>query len=133
MNIDINDKKELEEFRQDPEFDYESIEILQDYKVKFFEKVLRQAVDRKYKISFYKGMQIVFESLVLLVTMFSVCLKANLFSIIYLLFIARYLTSKAKTQLLARATAYISLCFLCQYFLYMFNLCDATSPARFPK
>ena len=113
--------------------DYESVAILRDHKIRSLEKILKEAVDRKYKISFYKGMQLAFESLVLLVLMLSVCLKSNLFSLIYLLFIARYLTgSNSKFRLLVHVTTYVALCFISQYLLYMLNLTSNTSPAPFP-
>jgi len=42
-------------------YDYESFPVLRDHKISLLELMLKQAVDRKYKISFLKGMQIVFE------------------------------------------------------------------------
>lgn len=64
--------------------------------------------------------------------MVSIVLKANIFSIIYLIFILRYVTSRAKTHLLVRMAMYVSVCLACQYFLFMLNLTDHTSPAPFP-
>ena len=58
---------------------------------------LKESVDRKYKISFFKGAQMAYESIILLVLMISVIMKANIFSIIYLLFIFKFLMSRAKT------------------------------------
>ena len=37
------------------EIDDESVPILRDHKIKFYETQLRQNINRKYKISFYKG------------------------------------------------------------------------------
>jgi len=64
--------------------------------------------------------------------MVSIVLKANIFSIIYLIFVLRYLTSGAKTHLLVRMTMYVAICFACQYILFMLNLTAQTSPAPFP-
>lgn len=64
--------------------------------------------------------------------MVSVVLKANLFSLIYLMFIFKYVMSVEKVQLLDRLVVYMSLCFVAQYFLYMSNLTAATSPAKYP-
>lgn len=97
---------------EDEDLDIESIGILKDYKLNFYEKIIRSSVDRKYKISLFKGIQIVFESMVLLILMISVCMKANMFSIIYVLFIIKFLLSPAKTQLMVHATVIISLCFI---------------------
>jgi len=64
--------------------------------------------------------------------MVSIVLKANIFSVIYLIFILRYVTSRAKTHLLVRMAMYVSVCLACQYFLFMLNLTAQTSPAPFP-
>jgi len=90
--------------------DYESIEVLKHYKIKQLEFILRAGIERKYKISFMKGMQLAFESLILLVLMISVVLKANLFSLIYVAFIVKFLVSRGKTHLLVRMIIYISIC-----------------------
>jgi hypothetical protein len=73
------------------------------------------------------------ESFIILVLMTSVVLKANLFSLVYLVFIFKFLMSRGKTQLLVRMVSYMSICFMCQYLLYMLNLTDAISPAHFPE
>jgi len=57
---------------------------------------LQEAVDRKYKISFYKGVQLALESLIVLILMVSVLSKTNIFSLIYLLFVYKFLLSRAK-------------------------------------
>ena len=93
--------------------DYESVEVLKEYKIKQLEIILKDAIDRKYKISFLKGMQLAFESAILLILMISVVLKANIFSLIYLLFIFKFLISRGKTYLLVRMVSYMSICFLC--------------------
>lgn len=125
--------KEVMTPEEDDDLDFESIDVLKNYKLKVFEKIIRHSVDRKYKISFYKGVQMVLETLVLLILMISVCMKANMFSIIYVLFICKYLLSPAKTQLMVHATFIISFCFISQYFLYLLNLANNTSPALYPR
>lgn len=37
-------------------YDYESFPVLRDHKISLLELMLKQAIDRKYKISFLKGM-----------------------------------------------------------------------------
>jgi len=69
---------------------------------------LAEAIDRKYKISFYKGVQFAFESVILLVLMISVALKSNIFSLIYMLFIVKYLMCRAKAELLVRLVQMIA-------------------------
>jgi hypothetical protein len=75
----------------------------------------------------------VLETAVLFVLMLSVCKKANVFSIFYLFFIIRYLTSQAKTQLLVHITVYITICFLSQYLLYLLNFNENITPQKFPR
>lgn len=82
---------------EENDLEYESINILKQCKINAYEKMIKQSVDRKYKISLYKGVQMVLESIILFVLMVSVCMKANMFSIIYVLFICKYLMSAAKT------------------------------------
>ena len=41
LNITADDKELLEQFHSDPEFDYESIEILKNHKMNFYENILR--------------------------------------------------------------------------------------------
>lgn len=42
-------------------YDYESYPILRNHKIKQLEMILKGFVDRKYKISFMKGMMMVME------------------------------------------------------------------------
>ena len=139
LMIDEDTSKQLNElFKQKKEktikedddkyIDYESIPILKKYKINCLESILKDQINRKYKISFYKGIQMVLETMVLFVLMLSICMKANIFSIVYLIFIIRYITSKAKTQLLVHIVVYITICFLMQYFLFLLNLTSEISP-----
>ena len=54
--------------------------------------------------------------------MISMILKANIFSIVYLLFVFRYVQCSVKIHLLVRLVMYMSVCFILQYMLYLFNL-----------
>lgn len=95
--------------------------------------ILEEAVNRKYKISFFKGMQLFIENAVLFVLMLSVILKSNLFALIYLLFIIKYLRSPAKQNLLVKLTIYLAFCLTAQYLLFLLNLTAEISPAPFPQ
>lgn len=106
-------KSEKDEVKEaDDDLEYEAIAPLKEYKINYLEKTIAEAVQSKYKISFYKGVQIGMESLILFILMISVVLKANIFSMVYFIFIIRYLTVKGKTQLLVHATVIIALCFI---------------------
>lgn len=96
------------------------------------EKILRQAIDSKYKISLSKGFQLVFECLCFLVLMLSIMMKANIFSMIYLAFVFKYVLSKGKTELLVRMTIYIGICICVQYLLFFLNLTHDISPSPYP-
>ena len=92
--------------------DYESVAVLKKHKIEMLYKILEGAVERKYKISFAKGMQLLLENICLFLLMISVVLKANVFALIYLIFIFKYLMSSAKQNLLVRMASYISLCLI---------------------
>lgn len=92
-----------------------------------------EAVDFKYKVSFYKGMQMVFETLVLLILMVSIVLKSNVISIVYLLFIVKYIYSPSKTKLILHMIYFVSIAFSAQYIMYVMNLTHHTSPLNYPE
>jgi hypothetical protein len=112
--------------------DFEEVSVLKAHKIKQLELILKEAIDQKYKISFLKGMQLAYENLILFLLVVSVVLKANIFSLVYLLFIFKFLMSRSKTHLLVKMVTYIGVCFVLQYALFLFNLTSAISPAPFP-
>lgn len=69
----------------------------------------------------------------MLVLMVSVVLKSNIFSLIYLLFIFKYLMSRAKAELLVRLVLMISVTFAFQYLFYVMNLTSNSSPLPYPR
>jgi hypothetical protein len=109
------------------------VPILRDNKINFYENLLVEAVDFKYKVSYYKGVQLVFETIVLLILLSSIVLKSNLISIVYLCFIVKYLFSRSKTKLIIHMVYFISIAFSLQYTLYVLNLTHHTSPAPYPE
>jgi hypothetical protein len=113
--------------------DHESIPVLRDNKIKFYEQLLVDAVDFKYKVSFYKGIQFVFETLILLILMLSMILKSNFISIIYFLFLLKYLVCRSKTRLIICMAQFISIAFSAQYIMYVMNMTHHTSPLPYPK
>jgi hypothetical protein len=113
-------------------YDYESIPVLRDYKVKSLERILEANVDRKYKISLAKGMQLALEQLIMLIMMLSLVMKANLISVMYLIFLVKYAFSIRKTDLLVRFQTYMTITLGLQYIAYLLNLNAMTSPAPFP-
>ena len=70
---------------------------MREYKINFLKELISEAVDRKYKISFHKGMQFAFEALIVFVLMISIVLKSNILSVIYLLFVFKYIQIRQKT------------------------------------
>jgi hypothetical protein len=69
---------------------YEEIDILKAYKIEMLEKIIKNAIIMKYKISFSKGMIFAFEALIMATLLISIALKSNVFSLIYLIFVFRY-------------------------------------------
>lgn len=112
--------------------DYEEVAVLREHKVDCLEEILKENVNRKYKISFYKGMQIALEGLIMLLLMISIALKANIYALIYLAFIYRFVATRSKTQLLVRINAYMCVLFFAQYLLYTLHLSAQTSPLPYP-
>jgi hypothetical protein len=132
--IDEIEKKEIDGLKfTGRKYDYESIPILRDYKIKILEGQISEAVDRKYKISFHRGVQMAFESFIMLILMISIVMKSNVLSLIYLIFIYRFLTStKKKSNILVHLAVFISITFVTQYTLLVMNLTDRISPVPFP-
>lgn len=93
---------------------------------------IRESIERKYKISFHRGVQIAFETLIILILMISVVLKSNVLSLIYMLFIFRFLTSSKNSVLFVHLAVFISITFVLQYFLLVVNLIDRISPVKYP-
>ena len=86
----------------DGNYDYESIPALRDYKIQCLEKALEDNVERKYRISLAKGMQLALENFIMLILMASLIMKANLFSLMYLVFLIKFACTNNKTDLLIR-------------------------------
>lgn len=117
----------------DTNYDYETVPALRDYKIGWLETILKQAVDRKYKISLAKGAQIVFEVIMIMLLMTSLVLKSNSISFVYLIFVIKSVMTNRKSALLVRINIYSSIFLAIQYALYVLNLTQNTSPAPFPK
>lgn len=73
------------------------------------------------------------ESLMLLLILVSILLKANAWSFVYMLFVLYAAISRDKTQVLLKANLYISFFLIIQYLLFLSNLTASTSPAPFPQ
>jgi len=108
------------------------VPLYQKFKCEQLRQNIRENVDFKYKISLYKGIQLFLESCVQFLLMFSIVTKANVWSLIYLIFIIRYIRIRTRTELLIKVNAYMSAIFVFQYIAYLINLTALTSPAPFP-
>jgi hypothetical protein len=65
--------------------------------------------------------------------MLSMILKSNFISIIYFLFLVKYLVSRSKTRLIIFMAQFISFAFSTQYIMYVMNMTAHTSPLKYPK
>jgi hypothetical protein len=92
--------------------DYEDVPLYAKYKIGLLQQNIRENVDFKYKISLYKGLQLFFESAVQFLLMFSIVMKANVYSLIYLIFIFRFIKCRTRTELLVKINAYMSMIFI---------------------
>jgi hypothetical protein len=86
LNLDDQAKKII----ATKDYDYESIPVLRRFKIESLRQILKEAVDCKYKISYYKGCQLYLESMIIFIMMMSLLLKANIWSVVYFLFIIKY-------------------------------------------
>lgn len=68
----------------------------------------------------------------MLIMMLSLVMKANLISLMYLIFLFKYAFSVRKTDLLVRFQTYMTITLGLQYIAYLLNLNAMTSPAPFP-
>jgi hypothetical protein len=100
---------------------------LRQFKIESLRKIIKSAVDTKYKISLSKGMQLVIEAFIILLFMVSIIIKANLVSFIFLIFIFKFTLNRSKTDLIVRANTYTSIVFMVTYFFYLINLTSKTS------
>ena len=72
------------------------------------------------------------EAMIMLLLMASMAVKANVYSLIYLMFIYKFVVTKNKTQLLIRINVYMCILFFLQYLLYVLNLTASTSASPYP-
>lgn len=77
-------------------------------------------------------MMLLSEQLILMMLSISLVLKANIFSLIYLVFIVKFVYSQNKPKLLPRINNCMALCLSIQYILYVSNLTSQTSAVSFP-
>ena len=73
-------------------YDLESLPIFRAHKIIQLEKLLQDAIDSKYRISFFKGMKLVTRSLIILLLSVSMMLRGDIFSLAYFVFIVRLMT-----------------------------------------
>ena len=108
--IDDETREALEHHADD--MDYESFPYFRQYKTNALRKILKQAIDRKYRISLAKGVQMLLEALIILILMISLVMKANVVSIFFLIFIFKFSISVKKTDILVRFNTYQSIIFM---------------------
>ena len=65
--------------------------------------------------------------------MLAILIKSNVYSLIYLMFVIRYMVSTSKLNLLIRLVRAISLVMTIQYTLYVTNMISHLSPIRMPE
>ena len=129
LNLDDQTKKLLLQ----KNVDYESVPVLKEFKVEALRQNLKENVDRKYRISYYKGVQLFLESVIIFLLFVSLLMKANLWSIVYLLLIFKYCCTRSKTELMVRMCSYLSVSLTLQYLLFLLNLTSNSSPQPFPN
>lgn len=84
-------------------------------------------------MSFSKGMKMLHEACILLIMMISVIVKANVFSIFYLLFVLKYITSSNKLELIVKIVKYTVIFIFLQYLMALINLNHESAAQKFPS
>lgn len=84
------------------DYDYETIPVLNRYKIEFFQKVIQENVDRKYRISLAKGFNLVAQNMIWFALMLTIIIKANISSLIYLIFLILFAYFKNKAELMVK-------------------------------
>jgi hypothetical protein len=137
VQLDCNAKvlsldDQTKEFIHKKDIDYESVPVLRKFKIEALRQILKEGVDRKYKISYYKGCQLYLESVIIFLLTTSLIMKANIWSMVYLLFVFKFACTRNKTNLMVRMCGYLSVSMFVQYGLYLLNLTANSSTQPFP-
>jgi hypothetical protein len=119
-------------YKDDNEYDYESVPVLRQFKIDALRRIVKLNIERKYKISYSKGMQLFVEAFILCLLMISLMLKANFFSVIFLVFIFRFAFTDTRSEVLVRANTYLCFMMMIMYFIYLFNLTSKSQIQVFP-
>jgi hypothetical protein len=119
---DLNMDDQTRKMIHNNNIDYETVPVLKNHKVDALLNILKEAVDRKYKISWYKGMQLFLESMIIFLLIISLVAKANIWSIIYLIFIFKFACTRNKTNLMVRQCSYLCVSLFLQYILFFLNM-----------
>jgi len=124
LSLDDQTKKCL----HNKNIDYESVPILREFKIEALRQILKEGVDRKYKISYYKGCQLFLEAVIIFLWILSLIMKSNIWSLVYLLMVFKYSCTRNKTNLMVRMCSYLSVSLSIQYAIFMFNMTAQSSP-----
>lgn len=128
LNIDDQARKII----HDPTADYETVPCLKAHKIDALLNILKEAVDTKYKISWYKGMQIWLECAIIFLLIISLVAKANIWSMVYLIFIFKFSCTRNKTNLMVRQCSYLCISLMIQYILFFMNMTAQSTIQTFP-
>lgn len=120
-DLDIDNNPNIYLAASNPEAFQESIPVIKEYKEAQLRKNLIYFVDFKYRMSFNKGIKMLSEALILLCMMISVILKSNIFSLFYLCFILKYITTTNKLELIVKIVKYTVVFVFTQYLMALIN------------
>jgi hypothetical protein len=124
---DLSMDEQQKQLVNNKDVDYETVPVLKQHKISALLFILKEAVDRKYKISLYKGIQIFSEAVIIFLLIISLIAKANFWSIIYMVFIFKFTCTRNKTNLLVRQCSYLTVSIFLQYVLFWLNMTAQSS------
>lgn len=121
----INEDKDI--------MDYEEYDVLRHHKIKLLQGQIEEAISRKYRISFARGIRIFYEQCILFLLMMAMLLKSNVYSIVYLVYVIKYMLTDTKVRLLTRLVRTVCLVMMLQYSLFLTNMVAHLSPIAMPE
>jgi hypothetical protein len=110
------------------------VPLFREHKIIQLEELLSRAIATKYKISLFKGMQMVAQSLIMLILACSMMVRGDVFALVYLVFVIRMMTANhdMQMQVMVRLVFYCSFTILFTYFVTVLNLTSSFSPVPMP-
>lgn len=133
QKAEIENKENLKDFQEFVAKEKKHIQgVILTQEARIIREDVERIVNRKFKYQFIQGLRLVYEQWSLLLLLFSVVVKCNIVSIIYLLLVLNYIRSSNKSKAMIQQAKVIGTCICIQYWLYLFNITSHSAVQRLP-